>query len=56
MAGFVKKRYELPNLRSVNFVVDGAAPEVTSQTMATLGNELRRATVEVPAEMLEVSP
>lgn len=56
VAGFVKKRYELPNLRSVNFVVDGAAPEITSRTMASLGDELRRAVVDVPAEMLEVSP
>ena len=54
--GYVKKRYELPNLRSVNFVVDGAAPEIISRTMASIGDELRRAEVDVPAEMLEVSP
>lgn len=54
--GYVKKRYELPNLRSVNFVVDGAAPEIISRTMASIGDELRRAAVDVPAEMLEVSP
>lgn len=56
VASAVGKRYELPNLRAVNFVVDAGAPAVRARAMAALGAALRRATVEVPAEMLEVSP
>ena len=52
----VTKRYELPNLRAVNFVVDGASPGIQARAIAQLGAELRAAEVDVPGEMLEVSP
>ncbi|WP_333619954.1 acyclic terpene utilization AtuA family protein [Dietzia sp.] len=56
VASAVTKRYELPNLRAVNFVVDGASPEIQARAIARLGAELRAAEVDVPGEMLEVSP
>ena len=58
LAGFPVERYELPNLRALNFVVTGLlGPGVAASTRLdpqakALGEEVRAALADVPAAFL----